>query len=272
MSVVAFASVKSSPGTTTAVMAAGHVWPAGRAVLVVEAESGGDLAARYGLRPEPGLTSLAAAGRRALSCDLLFEHAQGLAGLPTLLAPPTGAHTRAALDVLGTSLGPTLAEVGAEVGADVLIDCGRLDPASPALALARSADLVVIVTRPIVAELPRVAARAAELAAEGCALSLLLVGESSPSRQDRYPAGEIAAALGIGVIGILADDAQGAALLSGSSGTSRTLERCPLVRSARDVVGAFLTQLSTITPLAGVRNGDGPPPAIRRRTIAEAAQ
>lgn len=266
MSVVAFASIKSSPGTTTALVAAGHVWPAERAVLVVEADpAGGDLAARYGLGPEPGLASLAAAGRRALAPEILAKHTQEAAGLSILLAPATGGPTRAALEVLGTSLGSTLARLKA----DVLVDCGRLEHDSPALPLARAADLLVLIARPTVAELPRVAARVAELAAEGLELGLILVGEASPLRRDRYPAGEVAEVVRVRVLGTLADDGQGAGLLSGGPGSARALERSVLVRSARDVVEALLTRLRSLTsPATGAHHGDAPPPWMRRRPAA----
>lgn len=151
MTVVAFASTKASPGVTTTVVAAGHVWPAQRSLVVVEADpAGGDLAARHGVPVQPGLASLAAAGRRALSPELVANHTQRVGGLPVVVAPPTATPTRAALEVLGTPLGPALARMEA----DVLVDLGRLDPGSPALPLARGADLLVVVARPTIVELP----------------------------------------------------------------------------------------------------------------------
>ena len=240
MSVIAFASVKSSPGTTTAMLAAAHVWPADRAVLVVEGDpAGGDLAARLGCLPEPGLATLAASGRRALSPELIGEHIREAAGLSLLLAPPATAPVRTALEVAGPSLGRVLGQFDA----DVLVDCGRLDPGSPALPIASTADLLLLVCCPTVAELPRVAARAAELAAEGCALALVLVGHPSPSRRDRYPASEVAEALGLPVLGTLADDPHGAALLTGGAGLPRALERSALVRTARDLATSLLARL-----------------------------
>ena len=256
MSVVAFASVKASPGVTTTVVAVGHVWPARRGVVVVEADpAGGDLAARHGLPVQPGLATLAAAGRRALSPELVADHTQRVGGLPVLVAPPTATPSRAALEVLGPPFGPTLARMEA----DVLVDLGRLDPASPALPLARGADLLVVVARPTVVELPRVTTRVAELAAEGCQVALVLVGEVSPLHRERYPADEVADVVDVPVLGTLADDPQSAALLSGQASNTRSMARSLLVRSARDVVDALLAQLS-----AAGAEGEGWPAEGRR--------
>lgn len=262
MSVVAFASAKASPGVTTTVLAVGHVWPAQRDVVAVEADpAGGDLAARHGVAVHPGLASLAAAGRRALSPELVANHIQQVGGLPVLVAPPTATPTRAALEVLGRHLGPTLARMEA----DVLVDLGRLDAGSPALPLARGADLVVVVSRPTVVELPRVTARVGELAAEGCQVALVLVGEVSPAHRDRYPAGEVADVVEAPVLGTLADDPQAAVLLAGRASSARSLARSLLVRSARDVVHALLAHLSPAEPKvhgwpAERASADGPRP------------
>src|SRR5207244_2826784 len=50
MTAVAWCSAKGSPGVTTAVQLVAGAWPAGRPLLIVEADpAGGDLAARLGL-------------------------------------------------------------------------------------------------------------------------------------------------------------------------------------------------------------------------------
>jgi hypothetical protein len=77
MSLVAFVAGRS-PGLTTAVHALASAWPrepSERRVIVAELDpSGGTLAARYDLKPEPGLTNLAAAGRRGLNPDTVLRH------------------------------------------------------------------------------------------------------------------------------------------------------------------------------------------------------
>ena len=103
MTSFAFASVKASPGVTTLCQALALCWPEDRAVIVVEADpAGGDLAARLDLPAEPGLVSLAAAGRRGLSPAVVLEQVQvasGWAGL--LVGPPSARQAVAALDLLG---------------------------------------------------------------------------------------------------------------------------------------------------------------------------
>lgn len=262
MSVVAFASVKSSPGATTAMVAAGHVWPAGRPVLLVEADpAGGDLAARYRVAVEPGLATLAAAGRRALEPALVDAHVRHVAGLAMLVSPPTPTPARAAVELLGGALGAVLAQLPG----DVLVDCGRLDAASPALPLARAADLVALVVRPTVIELPRVAARSAELVAAGCVVALVVVGEAS-TRADRYPAAEVAREVGLPVVATLAEDPAGAAVLAGAPVRPRALERSLLIRSARTMVGGLLGLLPDPAPVPATWSSNGRNPATPTAT------
>src|SRR5947209_19017441 len=99
MSTFAFASVKASPGVTTLCQVLALAWPEDRAVVVVEADpAGGDLAARLELRAEPGLVSLAAAGRRGLTGAVVLEHAQDVSERAGLLGgPPSARQARAGL-------------------------------------------------------------------------------------------------------------------------------------------------------------------------------
>src|ERR671918_2515995 len=79
MAYVAFASAKASPGVTTTVAALAATWPAERDLVVAELDpSGGDLAVRFDLAAEPGLVSLAAAGRRELDRSTFVAHTQPL--------------------------------------------------------------------------------------------------------------------------------------------------------------------------------------------------
>jgi len=49
MSLIAFASVKGSPGVTTTVLALASVWPTSQHLIVAELDpAGGDLATRFG--------------------------------------------------------------------------------------------------------------------------------------------------------------------------------------------------------------------------------
>src|SRR6266566_1751510 len=113
MPLIALASVKGSPGVTTTCLALAAAWP-GKRRLVIEADpAGGDLGPWLGLPPAPGLTGLAAAARHAGS---IFA---------SLAAGPE----------------------------TVIADCGRLDPGSPALAVAAQAEVTLLMVRPRVSEL-----------------------------------------------------------------------------------------------------------------------
>ena len=233
MAVVAFASAKGSPGVTTAVAALAATWPAGRVLVVAELEpAGGDLVVRLVLAAEPGLVTLAAAGRRELGHGTLLAHTQALAGLTgdgraarrVLVGPVSADQASASLAALRGGLAPALAALDA----DVLVDCGRLDPASPAYDLATSADLLVMVTRPVVAEVHHLSARLASVKA--AAVSLLLVGDRP------YPVAEVAATVGASPLGTLPVDARAASALNdGHPGAARLLRRSQLLRVARSL-------------------------------------
>src|SRR6266571_3650401 len=90
MSLVAVAAGKGSRGVTTAALALAAVWPQQRRVLLAECDpAGGSLGVRFGLRPVPGLLTLASVGRRSLDPQELWSHVQPLpgGGLEALLAP-----------------------------------------------------------------------------------------------------------------------------------------------------------------------------------------
>ena len=56
---VALGSAKSSPGASTTALALAHVWPAGRSVVLAEADpAGGSWAGQLGVAFEPGLLGL----------------------------------------------------------------------------------------------------------------------------------------------------------------------------------------------------------------------
>jgi MinD-like ATPase involved in chromosome partitioning or flagellar assembly len=230
---VAFASAKASPGVTTTLAALAATWPAERPLLVAELDpAGGDLAVRFDLSPEPGLVTLAAAGRRDLDDETLLAHTQVVPGqgqhhpqhgaarrvLPAPVAPDQAS---AAL----VALRGRLSDVLRSVDLDVLVDCGRLDQGSPAYRIATEADLLVMVVRPIVAEVHHLTGRIASL--ELPEVSLLLVGEHP------YSVEEVADAVRATPMGTLPHDPRAAAALSGGQPNAlRTLRRSRLLRSA----------------------------------------
>lgn len=241
MSVLALASAKGSPGVTTAALALAVGWPADRQAVVVELDpAGGDVGAWLGLPAAPGLGTLAAAGRRGLDWTRALDHCQRLTGGAAVLVGPPGAdQARHAVAMVAADLEQRPDMTGEP---DLLVDCGRLDPESPANGAISGADLVVLVSRPEVAALGHLAGLVARLGSS-CVVQIAMVGRGP------YPPGEVSAAIGAGVLGILAHDPEGATLLRDGGHGSR-LRRSPLLRSAADLAAAVTAHLQPSTPPA----------------------
>jgi len=233
MAYVAFASAKASPGVTTTITALAATWPEERPLLLVEADpAGGDLAVRLDLSPDPGLVTLAAAGRRDLDRDTLLAHTQVAPGpgrhhaqhgavRRVVPAPVAGDQASAAL----VALRGRLSRVLKSLEMDVLVDCGRLDHNSPALQLATGADLLIVVARPVVAEIHHLTSRLSGL--DQPATSLLLVGEAP------YTVEEVAEAVRVAPLGAMPHDPRAAsAMMGGHPDAMRVLRRSRLLRSA----------------------------------------
>lgn len=211
MSLIVLASAKASPGVTTACVALSAVWPDSRQVRIVEADpDGGVLAARLGLPSEPGLSTLAVSGRRSLTGDVFAQHIQVLSGgeVGVLLAPPTAEQVHRSLGLLGGRLAALLTRPQT---ADTLVDAGRLRQGAAAWPLVESADAVLLVARPRLDELQQLPARLRSLRTTSARAGLILIGDSP------YPPSEVAAALHVEVVGVLADDPRGAAAINGQA-------------------------------------------------------
>lgn len=233
MTVVAVGSAKASPGATTLCLALAATWPrAGIPAVVIEVDpDGGSLAARLGLGYEPGLVSLAAAARRGVDRDLLLAHGQSLGGaLSVVCGPASPQQASAALGAVGPRLAERMADL---LDAAVLVDVGRLGPTSPALPLARSADVCVLTARPRLDEIQHLDSRARALEQAGCRVGLVCVGA------EPYSPLEVAASVGVDLLGVVADDPKGAGLLCGRPGDDRALRRSMLWRTAADLAAAI---------------------------------
>ena len=236
MTLVAFVSGRSH-GVTSTAHALSLTWPSLRRAIVAEVDpAGGALAVRQDLIPEPGLTTLAAAGRRGLAPEAVLGHCQQLRdGGVALLAPITPEKTASALSVLGTRLATALDAVP---GVDVLADCGRIDSRSPSLELARSARYLVIVVAPSLEGVAHCQGRIEILGLIQGRAAVLTIG-SRPYRPD-----EVGAALGLPVLGSLANDRQGAQDLAvGHFG-----RRSELFRSATAVADRLADHLTPVVP------------------------
>jgi hypothetical protein len=247
MSMIAFVSAKGSPGVTTTVAALAATWPTHRRLTIVEVDpSGGDFAVRFDLAAEPGLVSLAAAGRRELDGDTVAAHMQPLpataeraaesdprAERRVLVGPVAAEQAHAALLALRGRLGDALADLDG----DVLADCGRLDPNSPALEVVSRSELVVAVVRPVVAEIHHLQTRLAALRLP--AVSLLMVGDRP------YSVVDVAEIVGADPLGALPDDRRAALALAGTHADGlRVLRRSPLVRTAGAVAQGITRWIS----------------------------
>lgn len=251
MTLVALASLKASPGVTTAAVALGAAWPQGPRVAVAEWDpAGGDLAARYGLADTSGLVSLAAACRHERDPELLWRHAHHLpSGLPVLPAPVGGEQARAALGALATGFAEPAARIAHDPGTVVVADCGRLEPGGAASPLIRRANMLCVLARPVLAELAHLSSAAEGVRAMSDDIALVLVG-TGPYTRD-----EVADVLGMPVRAVLPTDPKAAALLSGETLGSRGQRRLPLLRAAgslaEDISAATTPRHQPQTPKAG---------------------
>ena len=260
MSLVGLCSAHGSPGVTTTVLALAATWPEDRRCLLVEADPfGGVIGARYGLGDTPGLSSLAAVARKGLDEEAVWSHVQHLpGGVPVLVGPASADEAHAVLrDVAGALAGWCVTQTDV----DVIVDCGRIAPASPTVELLAKADAVLVLTRPFADQLRPAAHRLVALEASGAAASLLLVGDSP------YGPDEVAATLKADVGGVIAWDPRTAAVLTGTRGAVRDLRRSPLVRSA----ATLAERLASSFPGSGPRGGTRSAPQVGELEVAEEA-
>ncbi|WP_285223213.1 hypothetical protein [Frankia sp. AgPm24] len=233
---IVIGSVKGSPGVTTASLGLAAGWPmrpGGAPVVAVEADpAGGDVLGWYEL-PAAGLVAWAAQARSGRSG--LSGYVQRLpGGVEVVAAPVEAAAARGAVEVLARG-GAVRA---AADSVTVVVDVGRLDPSSPAGPLLGAADVLVVLARPVPAELARVVAGEAQLTGAGrreCVL--LLVGEP------RWPVERVAESVGMPVLGVLPHDAQGARRIAGRPGGRRATGHTPLARACREVAGRLAAEL-----------------------------
>jgi MinD-like ATPase involved in chromosome partitioning or flagellar assembly len=241
VSVIALAAAKSSPGVTTLAELVVQLRPTGRRCALLDCDpAGGDWLLRPGVAPEPGLVSLATAGRRDLRAGELSAHLQVLGeGLEVLVAPAAARQASGALDLVGERL---VAHLRALDAMDAVIDCGSLAPASPALSLVRAADLVVLVSRPTARAMVHLAPWVEQLVGEGLVVVVVLVDGTRARHEATYRPDEVVEALGVEVLGPVADDVAAAARLYREPGCLASLRGSALVRSTIPVAEAVFAR------------------------------
>ena len=224
MTAVAVASAQAAPGASTVALGIAATWPAGNARLVECDADGGVVAARFGLGLDPGVASLAAAHRHP---DLaLGDHVQQLpGGLPVVVCPPGPAQARAAVSLVADRLADQLVSEAATV-----VDVGRGRPETGPLLTA--VDRVVLVVRGRGEEVAAAAGwlAASRLDADVVGVVVVDTGPYSPS--------QVAAALDVGLVGVVPWDPAGAARLYGA-GSARRLARTPLIRACRSIAATL---------------------------------
>jgi hypothetical protein len=221
---------KDAPGVTTLAYALGCLWLARGATLLVEADpDGGVLAARLGLPQDPGLTTLAAAGRHEVTPAMLAAHSQSTPlCLALVTAPSSPSQARAALRTVAQRLAGAMAQIGATV----VIDLGRLDVESPSLPLAAGADRLLMVTRPTLEGADALAVRLAEQPDLRRRARLVTAGTGP------YDGGAIADVLSVACAGHLPYDPAGAASLWAARQGAR-IPRRPLLRALGTLVATM---------------------------------
>lgn len=228
MSIVAFASLKGSPGVTTLACLVAASWPEGLRPVVVECDpAGGDLGPRFGLTARSGWVTLVATARREAGELDLEPHLQQLPGGLEVLVAATGREP--------TDRGRTARE-GAERSlrtyadtAELIIDLGRLEvdlaAADPWLG---AADVVCIVVRSEPAPIMHLRDRVEELRRHCGGELVLVVVEDGTYRPE-----EIAGFTGLEVVGVVPFDAGTASVATTGNGSRRRLERSGLAAAAR---------------------------------------
>ena len=234
---VALMSAKGSPGVTTAAVGLAARWPSAGAVVLEADPAGGDLAARFNRHFDPGLSAMALDSRAG---NAGLEPGRWLQQLPcggnAVLAPP-GPAVAASLVELGPRTSQVLAALAAQHRV-VLVDAGRWQPDSAAEAVVSAADVLLILARPMLDDLRQLEVRLPALRALSGDVRLLLRGN------DGWPPDEVAASLGVPVVGTLPTDHDGASVLSGRSvprrgWASTAWTRLPLLRACRSLVAAL---------------------------------
>jgi hypothetical protein len=235
---VAFASVRNRPGTSTVwLLCALAMAASGRPVVAVEADpDGNDLAATFDLGQTPGLVSLAAASRRESSAVVnVDDHARRLPEELSIVPGPVAAEDAAAAVA---TVAPRVAALAERDGRLWACDIGRLSLSSPALPIAVSSTVTVLVCGPTRTEALALPSRVAALRGAGCRLGLFVVGAGP------YRPAEVAEHGRIELLGVLPavrdPDGLTAAAVAGRRG-----RRSLLWQGAVEASAAIATELAS---------------------------
>jgi hypothetical protein len=263
--IVAVGSDKGSPGATTLATVLGLIWPGDRVVCELDPR-GADLPFRL-MRPggqhmaaTPSIVTLAIDARPGAAAPRLENYAQ-----PTVLGVPVirGEVSTRATSKVAPHL-PAIAAAAAAWPGTVIADVGSVQPGNPALAVAKAAVTVLLVTRPSVEGLAHLRDRVGELGEQvgdpgrvRPSIGVVLVADSRDERAAIARTRELLDSVGapVPVVGAVAHDPAGAAALW-SEPLSKRLAKNSLVRSAERLV----TEIWRLWPEFGAQLEEQPAP------------
>lgn len=215
---------RGAPGASTLAVASAYTAPVAERVVLVDADpDGGALSATLGIGSAPGLVSLAASARHGLVADELARHVQACSPRFDVLAAPVAPQRCVA--ALGRLAGCWSELVSS---APTVADLGRWRLNSPALALVDAATSVVLVVDPTVAGVAHARSALEDLQSRCPRVMVVARGGG------RYPAAEVAAALGVERVWELRTDRVAAAHL-GAVASGRWPRRSVLARDAGEL-------------------------------------
>lgn len=233
-------SAKGSPGATTLGLAAAAV----SGGVVVEADpAGGDVSCWLGGGSEPGLIGLAGGLRHATRLEHLIEGfaVEMATGLRVVSAPVAGASVDSALVAMSARLRSAVRAAAVPV----VIDAGRWSPTQNTAARLAGCEVVAVVLSATVAGVAHSAAVVDSLREiVQVPVVAVVVGEH------HYPPAEVAAAVGVEVVGVVPWDRRAVRALL-AHGVGRGWTRSALARSTRTLCDQF----SAIASIVGVADG-----------------
>ncbi|SOD72949.1 hypothetical protein SAMN05892883_2260 [Jatrophihabitans sp. GAS493] len=242
--ILAIGSDKGAPGATTLATALGLVWPADRVVLELDPR-GADLPFRLmtpsgaPMATAPSIVGLAVDSRPGSSPASLDRYAQPTAlGVPVIPGELSG---RASARISAHL--PAIAAVTASWSGTVIADLGCLHAGNPAMTVGRSAEAVVLVTRPTMEGLGHLRDRIEEVtdlvaneSRAGLPVGVVVVCPARDASAAVEQTRLLLASIGspAPVLGSFAFDPPAAAGLW-AGGVTKKLSSSALVRSARSI-------------------------------------
>jgi MinD-like ATPase involved in chromosome partitioning or flagellar assembly len=231
VTLIAVMVAPGSTGCTTTCLALAAATPPQYRPMVAELDSsGGDVAAWAELGEQPGWSTAVASGDRSLSG--LVPHVQRLpSGVLTVVAPSRPTEATVVVREASTRFVPLLAGLSDSV---VFADCGRVTSDVPHAATQAAVTIVVVRQHILsaavtIGRIDKAATLVTRLHDQGVGVVAVVVGDRP------YRPTEIAAHLGVDLLGVLPDDPTGAIAVI------KPAARHALARAAGPVAAALMS-------------------------------